>query len=263
MSSATEDPAWLKLARTYVGIKEIPGEASNPAIDSFFADAGFKGFKDDTAWCAAFAGAVLTRSGFPKLGSLTARDAIRYGIGLPGPKLGALAVLWRESPKSWKGHIGFVVGYNNDTKTVSLLAGNQGDSVSISQFPMSQVLSYRWPVAPTIKALKEAGSKEASLSQTASKASSLTIMTGLVGTILTQYPDLVKLLVPDVEALKAILMKVDELVTLMAQYKYGWVMALGGFFYIVVKQWQGNRLERAMRGFPILFEDIINKGGKV
>lgn len=252
--SASEEPSWLRLARTYVGLKEVPGEASNPAIDAFFTDAGFKGFRDDTAWCAAFVGAVVARSGFPKLGSLTARDAEKYGTRLSGPKIGAIAVLWRESRSSWKGHVGFVVGFNETNKTIELLGGNQGDSVSIAQFSTSQVLSYRWPVAPTIKALKQAGSQEAALSETARKASIITVLAGAANTIATNYPDLVTFLVPNVEAVKAVLSKVDELASLVGQYDNGWLILAGCVFYIISKQWQWNRVERALKGFPILGE---------
>lgn len=254
--SASEEPNWLKLARTYVGLKEVPGEASNPAIDAFFTDAGFKGFKDDTAWCAAFVGAIIARSGFPKLGSLTARDAEKYGTKLPGPKIGSIAVLWRESRSSWKGHVGFVVGFNETNKTIELLGGNQGDSVSIAQFSMAQVLSYRWPVAPTIKALKKAGSQEAALSETARKASLITVLAGGLNFLTTNYPDLLPLLIPNVEAVKAILNKMDELAKLVTQYDNGWLILLGCVFYIISKQWQWNRVERALKGFPILGENL-------
>ena len=104
------EPPWLTLARSYLGTKEVPGRGSNGTIDGFFRDAGYPGYRDETSWCAAFVGAVLSRSGYPRLADLTARSGRYYGQKLDGPKIGCLVVFWRESPTSWKGHIGFVTG---------------------------------------------------------------------------------------------------------------------------------------------------------
>jgi len=157
------EPPWLTLARSYLGTKEVPGRGSNGTIDGFFRDAGYPGYRDETSWCAAFVGAVLARSGYPRLADLTARSGRYYGQKLDGPKIGCVVVFWRESPTSWKGHIGFVTGIDWDKKTLRVLGGNQNDAVTEATFAMSRVLAYRWPVAATVKALKSAGSTEARL----------------------------------------------------------------------------------------------------
>lgn len=249
-----DEPKWLTIGKSYIGLKEVPGAESNEAIDAFFADAGFPGFHDDTAWCAAYLGAMLKRSGYPTLKSLTARDYLHYGIRLDKPKVGAIAVLWRESRRSWKGHVGFVVSINWEAKTFKILGGNQSDGVNIKTESFDQVLGWRYPVAPTIPALKAAGSKEAKMSEIGKNASFWTMLIGIIGTTLQNNPELAKSLMPDVDAIKAILLKMDELMTTVAQYKYGWLIALGCFFYLLMKQWQLNRVERAERGYPILTE---------
>ncbi|HEY8973819.1 MAG TPA: hypothetical protein VIN75_06350, partial [Burkholderiaceae bacterium] len=55
------------------------------------------------------------------------------------------AVLWREDPASWKGHVGFFVREDGDD--IVLLAGNQLGAVCEQRHPKTTVLSYRWPAA--------------------------------------------------------------------------------------------------------------------
>ncbi len=138
-----EQPAWLALAAHEVGTKEGIGNANNPIVVRYFADAGFSGVKDDaTAWCAAFVGAMLKRAGRAPSGSLAARSYEGWGIGLKDPALGCIATKKRGG-SAWQGHVGLVVGAN--ASTIYLLGGNQADSVSIAGFKRSEFTSFRWP----------------------------------------------------------------------------------------------------------------------
>ena len=57
------------------------------------------------------------------------------------PKPGDMVVFWRESRKSWKGHIAM---YIRETEThVYVLGGNQNNQVKISAYPKYRVLGYR------------------------------------------------------------------------------------------------------------------------
>lgn len=256
------EPKWLTLARSYLGIKEVPGTAgSNPKIEAFFKDAGFPGYKDDTAWCAAFVGAVMHRAGYPRLGSLSARDGgSYYGTKLDKPKIGCIVVFWRGNPSSWQGHIGFVTGINWTNRTLKVLGGNQSDKVCEETFPMSRVIKggYRWPVEPTIKALKAAGSTEAKASSTAK-----VISTGIVGLGVakeaaesTDTSWLPNVELPDVDAVSAIGDRLYGWVKLFNENSNIVLIIVGVGLYFIVREWQNNRLERAKRGFPILKEDI-------
>jgi uncharacterized protein (TIGR02594 family) len=151
------EPKWLELARTELGQHEISGPKSNPDIIKFFNDAGHPEVHSDaTAWCAAFAGAMLKRAGYNPSGSLMARSYLKWGTGLQKPEIGSIAVLWRNSPDSSEGHVGFVVDAGQDF--IKLLGGNQGSlgQVSIETFPMSRVLGFRWPYAESLTPLQEA-----------------------------------------------------------------------------------------------------------
>jgi uncharacterized protein (TIGR02594 family) len=144
LPSPAGEPAWLALARKEDGVAEKPGKNHNPKILQYFADAGFAHIKDDeTAWCAAFANAMLERAGYAGTKSLAARSFLTWGSKLNRPKLGCLVVLWRVSPTSWEGHVGFYVG--EDANNVFLLDGNTGNKVGVHKHSKKRVLGYRWP----------------------------------------------------------------------------------------------------------------------
>ena len=54
-----------------------------------------------------------------------------------------IAIFWRESPESWKGHVGIYI--NEDDGNIFLLGGNQGPnrSVMIQRYSMDRLLGYR------------------------------------------------------------------------------------------------------------------------
>lgn len=140
-----EQPRWLTAAWGELGVKETPGPGSNPVIEGYFRDAGqSRHFVDDTPWCAAFVGAMLTRAGEVPSGSLMARSYLGWGEALSEPRPGAIAVLSRgDDPAA--GHTGFLLGMAG--KRIFLLGGNQSDSVCVEGFDVGRVLAYRWPAA--------------------------------------------------------------------------------------------------------------------
>jgi len=100
-----------------------------------------------TPWCAAFANAVLRRSGYEGTDSLMARSFLSYGIKTKDPKEGDIVVLKRGRGKV-SGHVGFFNGYEweGDQLYVKVLGGNQNKSVNVAYFPVNYVLDYRRPV---------------------------------------------------------------------------------------------------------------------
>jgi len=126
------------------GLKEIRGAAHNPQIVQWFADVGHSWVQDDeTAWCAAFVGAMLVAVGLPSTKKLNARSYMTWGyeVDLEDAEPGDVVVLWREDPSSWKGHVALIDSLSGDK--VKLLGGNQRDAVSIAAHPVSKVLSVR------------------------------------------------------------------------------------------------------------------------
>lgn len=118
-----------ELAKAEVGTVEW-AKGDNPKVVAYFKDAGHPQVKDDeTAWCAAFVGAMLKRAGMQGTGKLTARSYLDWG--LPVDRKDAMAgdiVVLRRGTSSWQGHVGFFVKDNG--KTITILGGNQSNAVN-------------------------------------------------------------------------------------------------------------------------------------
>ena len=133
----------LKIALSQYGVKETVGSKDHPQILRYFDSMGFDGKKlhDETAWCSAYANWVAKKAGYEYSGKLTARSWLAVGESTCEPSVGDVVVLWRESPSSWKGHVGFFI---KETKRyVYLLGGNQRNSVCIKAYPKHRVLDYK------------------------------------------------------------------------------------------------------------------------
>ena len=141
------EPAWLKLARQDLGIKEVPGPGSNPRIMRYWTACDYDPHPDDSkdAWCSAASNYWMQKSGNPGTRAPNARSWEKWGHELKKPKLGAVAVFWRVSKTDWRGHVGLYIGPGDKPGTVKVLGGNQKDSVSIEDYSEAQLLSYRWP----------------------------------------------------------------------------------------------------------------------
>lgn len=133
----------IDIAEKFDGLHE---RRDKDVISSFIKKAGGQDIDPSTtAWCAAFVNAVLGASGSKGTGRLNARSFLDWGTPVRNPTKGDVVILERGGADSWKGHVGFVVSVNKDT--VTILGGNQGNSVSQKDFPKSKVLGYRRPVA--------------------------------------------------------------------------------------------------------------------
>lgn len=100
---------------------------------------------DETAWCAAFTGAMLAEHDLrlPK-NPLSARAYLDLPTVLDRPAVGALAIFWRNSPTAWEGHIGIIAGKTKDGK-LAVISGNQNNAVTCVGYDTSRLLGYRWP----------------------------------------------------------------------------------------------------------------------
>jgi uncharacterized protein (TIGR02594 family) len=135
---------WMQHALQEHGIREVPGHGSNTRIQEYLRSVGINA-GDDTSWCSAFANWCMEQAGLRGTDRGNARSWLTWGGQcLVGSTYGAVTVLWRESPASWKGHVGFYVG--REGANLLLLGGNQGNAVSIRPYPASRLLAYRWPL---------------------------------------------------------------------------------------------------------------------
>ena len=131
-----------KFAQSKLGLKEIKGVKHNPEIIEMFAAVGHSWITDDeTPWCAAFVGWCLKSVGIPHLNEVAARKYEKYGNETKTPEVGDIVVIWRGSPASWMGHVGFL--HSMDEKYIHILGGNQGNEVSVRRYERKRLLSFR------------------------------------------------------------------------------------------------------------------------
>lgn len=138
------DPPWLTVARREIGVREAFGEADNARIIEYLKTTHIvpAQYHDETAWCAAFVGWCLEKSGIEPSRKAKARSYVTWGAELEQPELGCVVVLTRGTNPN-QGHVGFYVG--EDGSDILLLGGNQNNAVSIAPYAKLRVLSYRWP----------------------------------------------------------------------------------------------------------------------
>lgn len=119
------------------------GKCSREQIGEYFSLAGFPAeYADDqVAWCAAFVGAMIKKSGGSPAYSLLARHWLSWGRRIPIRK-NCIAVFSRPGA-SWTGHVGFVAGF--DSGNVQLLGGNQSGCVNVRTYSTARLLGCRWP----------------------------------------------------------------------------------------------------------------------
>lgn len=137
-------PPWIDIAEAELDQKETPGSKHNPKILEYHSTTTLRASQDEVPWCSSFVNWVMIHAGVKGTNSAAARSWQKWGLGLSEPKIGAIAVLSRGKNPA-KGHVGFVAAFDLEKKNVLLLAGNQGNRVSIQNFPMSRVVAYRWP----------------------------------------------------------------------------------------------------------------------
>jgi uncharacterized protein (TIGR02594 family) len=93
-------------------------------------------------WCADFMNFVLRRAGGKGTKSRAARSFLDYGKKLDGPRVGAIAILYRKGPNN--GHVGVVRGTDGQGNPI-LVSGNHGHAVRQAVYSKSRVLAYVMP----------------------------------------------------------------------------------------------------------------------
>ena len=140
----TSKAPWLLYATEELarGVEEIPGRDHNARILEYHAATTLAATDDETPWCSSFVAWCFVQAGVPGQTSARARSWLEWGLPVEA-RPGAVCVLWRTRPDSANGHVGFFLGGMD--LHIYLLGGNQGDRVSVSAYPLSRVLGFRWP----------------------------------------------------------------------------------------------------------------------
>ena len=130
------------LAKAEIGTVEW-AKGDNPKVVAYFKDSGNAGVtNDETAWCAAFVGAMLKRAGMKGTGKLTARSYLDWGtpVDRKNAREGDV-VVFKRGNSSWQGHVAFFVKDNGNTITV--LGGNQSNAVNRKAYKAVDLLGIR------------------------------------------------------------------------------------------------------------------------
>lgn len=128
--------AWMPIAWGELGVSETPGPEANPRIQAYLATTGLPEAarqSDETPWCAAFVNWCVTRSGGKGTGSAWALAWRTWGVPAGRAVAGSIAVFSRRGAHGEGGHVGFVV--EDLGSAVRLLGGNQGNRVSVVDYP--------------------------------------------------------------------------------------------------------------------------------
>lgn len=143
----TKQQEAYELAQAHVGLKEIKGPEDEQKIVQMFADVGHSWVKDDeTAWCAAFVGAMLERSGLASTRKLNARSYLDWGepVKRQDAQQGDIVIFTRGDPNGWQGHVAFFV--EDKGHQIVVLGGNQSNAVTVSGYQPKRLLGIRrWP----------------------------------------------------------------------------------------------------------------------
>jgi len=135
-------PPWLAEMDRRMGLHE---KRNNTALSRWLRDGKFLGNPAKLPWCgdAVETCIVKTLPDEPVPSNPFWAQAWRdFGIDAGGPIVGSIGVI-RWNAKA--GHVGIVVGYDPRTARVFLMGGNQQNAVTISSFPRSKFIAFRWP----------------------------------------------------------------------------------------------------------------------
>ncbi|WP_062062702.1 TIGR02594 family protein [Aquimarina longa] len=134
----------IEIALAEYGVTERNGTLHDKRILQYFKDIGHSWVTtDEVAWCSAFVNWVALQSGCSRSNKLNARSWLNVGNKVTTPTLGDVVVFWREKRSSWKGHVGFFIGYSEDKREIYCLGGNQNNRVCIKAYPTYRLLGFR------------------------------------------------------------------------------------------------------------------------
>lgn len=244
---------WLTLMLADLGVHEVSGPVANEIILQRFADVGHPECQsDEIAWCAAEAGSCIKRSDYPippREQCLLARSYCTNGVACE-PKRGAI-VVWPRGNSTWQGHVGFVTEVNGDR--VKYIAGNQSDQVGFGTGKIADALAFRWPIKPTVPALRQAGSTEVRAADA--------VQVGTVGSIgAGAAVEAARQLMPDpspadiatdLGTLQQMGQAVKIVGELCASHWYVAAAIAAGLLWYAAKWWKKNRVARAQAGLPL------------
>lgn len=140
-------------AQRFIGVKEAPGAVDNPLIVAMLRlDSSWPGH-DEVPWCSAFVNFIAWLWRLPRSKSLAARSWLAVGtpIDVGDALVGSDVVIFKRGEGGQPGpevldapgHVAFFAGFNDLRTRVLVVGGNQGNAVTLSSFPITDVLGVR------------------------------------------------------------------------------------------------------------------------
>lgn len=143
----------LSFAQRFVGLKELPGEDSNPLITGMLRLDHEWPEGDDVPWCSAFVNFIAWCLDLPRSKSLRARSWLTVGQPVrledaePGFDVVVLSRGRGDPPGptvlNAPGHVAFFVSHDKERGLIDVLGGNQGNHVSVQAYPTWRLLGVR------------------------------------------------------------------------------------------------------------------------
>lgn len=138
-----QEPSWLTIARSYEGLREIPGKNHNRTILGWLKRLKAWWLDDETPWCGVFVAECMRQAGLTELPKYWMRASAwgMWGVNLRTPQVapGAVLVFTRKGG----GHVGFYVG--EDATFYYVLGGNQNNMVNVAKIAKARCTAIRWP----------------------------------------------------------------------------------------------------------------------
>lgn len=155
----------LSIAEAELGQAEIAGPKHNKRILEYFKASGYNPPKgDEEAWCGAFMAWVCKQAGVePPPNAFRARMWAEWGVDLGDKPVRGCVVVFKRGNNPALGHVAIFL--SRTATHVTVLGGNQSNSVSIATYKASDVIAYRapfdWRAMPVAKPkdLDAAGSR--------------------------------------------------------------------------------------------------------
>lgn len=135
-------PRWLRVAKSFDGLKEIRGPKHNKTIIGWLDKLKAWWRDDETPWCGVFVAHCMQDAGLPYPSLyMRARSWADYGALLRPDRLAPGAILVFE--RAGGGHVGFYVG--EDSQFYYVLGGNQANAVNVMRLGKTRLVASRWP----------------------------------------------------------------------------------------------------------------------
>jgi uncharacterized protein (TIGR02594 family) len=123
-----------------VGSARSSGGSGGGVVDEARRWLGTNPTNRRSLWCGAFMNFVLQRTGHQGTGSDLARSFASAGRRVPGPQVGAIAVMSRRGG----GHVGVVSGLDANGNPI-IISGNHGRKVAETVYPRGRIYAYVMP----------------------------------------------------------------------------------------------------------------------